>query len=168
MRSSADGTIPSSRNAFSPSFLERLGQRDEPPTAAEADAAGPWSPEEIPGRGWGLFHPGESAAAGDTPYALFTEKWMAWIAAAVLPGTGRDPAFRLRTEEDAAGYAVTAGDGGAVLGHVSLFDENLVAALNVAAGLLRSPWDLAHLLEAAGQVALERSGAILGGRVQEG
>ena len=167
MRSSADGTIPSSRNAFSPSFLERLGQRDEPPTAGEAGVAGPWSPEEIPGRGWGLFPPGESAAAGDAPYAVFREKWLATIAAAVLPGTGREPAFRLAKEEDAQGYAVTAGDGGAVLGHLALFDENLVAALHVAEALLRSPWNLATFLEAAGQVALERSGAILSRRVQK-
>ena len=165
MRSFGHSTIPSSRNAFSPSFLERLGERDEPPTAGEADLAGPWSVEELPGRGWGLFHPGTSAAAGDQPYAVFAERWHAQLAAAVLPGTGRDPAFRLRKDETPEGYAVESADGGRVVGHLALFDENLVAALHVAEALLRSPWNLATLREAAGQVALERSGAILGGRV---
>ena len=165
MRSFGHSTIPSSRNAFSPSFLERLGQRDEPPTAGEADVAGPWTLEELPGRGWGLFHPGTSAAAGDRPYAVFAERWHAQLAAAVLPGTGRDPAFRLAKEETPDGYAVESTDGARTVGHLALFDENLVAALHVVEALLRSPWNLATLLEAAGQVALERSGDILGGRV---
>ncbi|HYO12379.1 MAG TPA: hypothetical protein VE685_04185 [Thermoanaerobaculia bacterium] len=165
MRSFGHSTIPSSRNAFTPSFLQNIGERDEPPTAGEADVAGPWSLEEISGRGWGLFRPGTSTAAGDAPYAVFREKWHALLAAAVLPGTGRDPAFRLRKEEDPEGYAVVSGDGAAVVGHLALFDENLVAALHMAEALLRSPWNLAGFLEAAGQVALERSGAILGARV---
>lgn len=46
---------PSSPNAFSPSFLQRLGERDEPHMAGEADLAGPWRVEEIPGAGWGLW-----------------------------------------------------------------------------------------------------------------
>ncbi|HYO14134.1 MAG TPA: hypothetical protein VE685_13140 [Thermoanaerobaculia bacterium] len=165
MRSFGHSTIPSSRNAFTPSFLQSIAARDEPPTAGEADVAGPWSLEEIPGRGWGLFHPGTSAAAGGQPYAVFGEKWHAQLAAALLPGTGRDPAFRLRKEETPEGYAVESGDGAGVVGHLALFDENLVAALHVAEALLRSPWNLATFLEAAGQVALERSGAILGRRM---
>ncbi|HYO14927.1 MAG TPA: hypothetical protein VE685_17175 [Thermoanaerobaculia bacterium] len=165
MRSFANGTIPSSRNAFSPSFLNRLGERDEPPTAGEADVAGPWGIEELPGRGWGLFHPGQNTAHGDRPYAVFRERSVALLAAAVLPGTGREPAFRLRKDEGPEGYALEAGDGTGVVGHVALFDENLAVALHVTERVLRSPWALASLLEAAGQVALERSGAILDGRV---
>jgi hypothetical protein len=51
------------------------------------------------------------------------------------------------------------------VGYLGLFDENLVAALHVADGLIRSPEALAWLLEAAGAVALERAGAILEERV---
>ncbi|MFL6234124.1 MAG: hypothetical protein ACJ76N_13400 [Thermoanaerobaculia bacterium] len=40
--SSYDDSTLSSSNAFSPSFLHRIGQRDEPPSAGEADVAGPW------------------------------------------------------------------------------------------------------------------------------
>jgi hypothetical protein len=41
----------------------------------------------------------------------------------------------------------------------------LIEALHVAACLARSPEALANVVEAAGQVALERVGAILDGRV---
>jgi antitoxin PrlF len=53
MRSSEKSSTPSVPNAFSPSFLQTFLERDEPPTAAEADLAGPWLIEEIPGRGFG-------------------------------------------------------------------------------------------------------------------
>jgi len=158
MRSSHHSTLPS-LNAFSATFLQRLAQRDEPSSAGEADVAGPWHVEEVP-NGFGLFRLGESRERGFEPYAFFRDRPLALLAAAVLPGTGRDRALHLGKEADAEGYAI-AEPGGAVLGHVALFDESLVDALNVAAALVRLPGSLAGLLEAAGQVALERAGAIL-------
>ncbi len=166
MRSS-DDSISSSRNAFSPSFLHRIGERDEPPTAGEADAAGPWRVLELPGRGFGLFRAGESPALGDRPAAVLRQRWLALLAAAVLPGTGRDAAFRLQKDSGPEGFAVEDGHGVEVVGHLELFDPNLIEALHVAEGLLRSPEALAVLLEAAGQVALERAGAILDERIQK-
>ena len=79
---------------------------------------------------------------------------------AVLPGTGRDPLLHLDKEADAEGYGVAL-DGGALVGHCELFDEALLDGMNVAIGLIRSPWSLACLLEAAGPLALERCGALL-------
>ena len=55
--------------------------------------------------------------------------------------------------------------GGEVVAHLAYFDEKLVDALHVLECVLRSPEALAHILEAAGTVALERAGAILSGRV---
>jgi hypothetical protein len=162
MRSSRH-SIPPSPNAFSPAFLQRIAQRDEPPLAGEADVAGPWRVEELP-NGFGLFRLGESPSRGFEPYAVFRDRWLALLAAAVLPGTGRDRALLLGKEADAEGYAV-AEPNGAVLGHVALFDESLADALNVAAALVRLPGSLASLLEAAGQVSLERAGAILDDKV---
>jgi hypothetical protein len=54
MQGSAQNTtpvpdVPSSHNAFTPSFLRRFAEYDEPPTAGEADTAGPWRIVEIPG-----------------------------------------------------------------------------------------------------------------------
>ena len=164
MRSSSH-CIPSSRNAFSDSFLRRIAERDEPPMAGEADVAGPWHVEEVPAEGWfGLYRLGESRARGYEPVAVFRDRSLALLAAAVLPGTGRDAAFRLHHDSGAEGFAVAAGNG-EVVGHTALFDENLIAALHVAESLTRSPEALANLLEAAGPLALERAGAILDARV---
>ncbi|HEV8579265.1 MAG TPA: hypothetical protein VGX68_09285 [Thermoanaerobaculia bacterium] len=150
----------SSRNAFSASFLKGFEQQDEPPTGPEADAAGPWFVEPIPGLGFGLFRAGESLTRGFRPAAVFPDRWLALLAAAVLPATGRDPLLRLNKDADAEGYGVTLDDG-ALVGHFELFDETLLEGMNVAIGLIRSPWALAFLLEAAGPLALRRCGAIL-------
>lgn len=163
MRGCDDSTLSSSRNAFSPSFLRRIGERDEPPTAGEADLAGPWRVEEVPGRGWGLFRLGESPEE-DRPFAVTPSPWLAWVLAAVLPSLGRDAAYRLDKERGSEGFAVRDGSGQAVV-YLSLFDPGLVEALNLADGVLRSPESLAWLLEGAGSVALERAGAILEERV---
>ena len=167
MRSSEESTLSSSRNAFSPSFLHRIGERDEPPMAGEADVAGPWRVVELPGGSFGLFRIGESPERGHRPAAVFRRRWLALLAAAVLPGTGRDAAFRLRKERGGAGFAVETANGGEVVGHLDLFDERLIEALHVVESLARSPEALADLLEAAGQVALERTGAILDERTPE-
>src|SRR5688572_2382872 len=98
MRSSDENTILPFRNVFTPSFLEHLSERDEPPTAGEADVAGPWRVEEIAGGGFGVFRLGESAARDFRPYAVFTARPLALLAAALLPGTGRESAFRLHKE----------------------------------------------------------------------
>ncbi len=157
-------SYPHSSNAFSPTFLEAFMERDEPPTAGEADVAGPWLVEPIPALGFGLFRAGESLARGFRPAATFPDRSLALLAAAVLPGTGRDALLRLNKQPDALGYGVVLDDG-EVVGHLELFDEPLLDALNVAAALVRSPWSLAWLLEAAGPLALERCGAILDERV---
>src|ERR1700750_1530630 len=109
--SSYDHCSPSSQNAFSPTFLQRAGERDEPPTAGEADAAGPWRVLELPGEGFGLFRSGETLARGHRPAATFRQRWRALLAAAVLPGTGRDAAFRLQKEPGRAGFVVETGNG---------------------------------------------------------
>jgi hypothetical protein len=128
MRSSDDSTLSSSRNALSPSFLHRIGERDEPSTAGEADAAGPWRVLERTGRGFGLFRAGESPARGHRPAAVLRQRWLALLAAAVLPGTGRDAAFRLQKDSGPEGFAVEAGHGGEVVGYLELFDPNLIEA----------------------------------------
>ncbi len=164
MRGFEDSTVSSSQNAFSASFLHRFNQRDEPPTAGEADVAGPWHVEEIPGQGFGLFRSGESLERGFAPYAVLRPRWLALLAAAVLPGTGRDAAFRLHKERGTGGFAVESLRG-EVVGHCELFDENLIQALHMADGLLRSPEALASFLEAAGPVGLTRAGAVLDSRI---
>jgi hypothetical protein len=174
-------TVPNPQhpNAFSSSFLNRLAERDEPPTAGDADVAGPWRIEAIPNHGFGLFRLGESLSRGFAPAAVFPSRWLALLCAAILPGTGRDPLLILSRQPDAHGaYPVALagggsdgggddgdGGGGGPVGFFPLFEERAVDAMNVLVHLLRSPESLAFVLEAAGSVALERCGAILDERV---
>ena len=167
MRSSRNSTLSSSRNAFRRSFLSRIAGHDEPPTAGEADVAGPWHVEELPGGLFGLYRLGESHARGFQPTAVFRDRPFALLAAAVLPGTGREAAFRLQKEAGPEGFLVETGNGAEPVGHLALFDESLVDALHVVESLTRSPLALANLLEAAGPLALEHAGVILESRFPE-
>jgi hypothetical protein len=151
-------------NSFTTQFLSRMAERDEPPTAGEADVAGPWRVEPIPVQGFGLFRVGESLARGFAPVAVFPSRWLALIMAAILPGTGRDPLVRIEKTPDADGsypLILPGVDGGEVVGRLRHFDEAAVDAMNVVIHLLQAPESLAWMLEAAGAVALERCGAIL-------
>ena len=152
-------------NAFHPDFLRLLDERDEPITSAEADMAGPWSVEPLAGRGFGLFRAGERPPRGFPPYAVFPDRFLALLAAAILPGLGRDPLLQLHPEPGPDGYEVRLDDGTAV-GHLELFDELFVDHMNAVLGLARHPASLAFLAEAAGATALKRCGAILAQRVR--
>jgi hypothetical protein len=93
---------------------------------------------------------------------------LALLAAAVLPGTGRDAAFRLHRASGPDGFAIETGNGGELAGHSKLFDERLIEALHVVERLVRSPEALVHVLEAAGPLVLERAGAVLNEQMAEG
>ena len=160
MRSSRKRTPSLSPNAFDSDFLKLFEERDEPPIGPEADVAGPWRVEPIPALGYGLFRAGESLTRGFRPAAVFPERWLALLAASVLPGTGRDAFLHLSPEPDAEGFALSLDDGGAA-GRLELFDQPLVDALNTVVAVVRSPWCLAYLLEAAGPLAVERCGVLL-------
>ncbi|HZF07397.1 MAG TPA: hypothetical protein VFE33_01270 [Thermoanaerobaculia bacterium] len=159
MRDHEDGSTPRPSNAFTPEFLARLDQQDEPLTAAQADVAGPWIVEPIPSPGWAVLRRGESLAAGDVPRAVFVHRERALLAAAVLPGTGFDRLFRLQHERSPEGYAVESG--GQVVGHLRHFDPELATAMHIAEALVRLPECLTRLLEASGAVALETAGRLL-------
>jgi hypothetical protein len=159
MRDPEDRSTPRPSNAFTPEFLDQLEQQDEPLTAAEADVAGPWIVEPVPGPGWALFRRGESLAAGDSPAAVFRDRERALLVAAVLPGTGLDRRFRLQPETSPEGFAVLAQ--GEVVGHLQHYNPELVTALNTAEAVVRLPECLAQLLEASGGVALGRVGRLL-------
>src|SRR5829696_8382509 len=126
MRSFDDGSSPSvSPNAFTAAFLDRLAERDEGPTAPEADVAGPWRIEEIPGEGFGVFRLGESRARGFAPTVLCPSEWLALVAAGVLPGTGRDPMLLLQRDRNPDGTFSITLESGEVVGRSHLFDEKL-------------------------------------------
>jgi len=172
MQSCTHSTTPSLHpSVFTTQFLCRLAEREEPPTASEADVAGPWRIEEVAwsgGQGFGLFRSGESLGRGFAPVAVVPSRWLALVIAAVLPGSGREPLLRIdqQPDEDGGYPLVLPGlEGDEAVGRLRVFDEGLVSAVNVAIHLLQAPESLAWLLEAAGAVALERCGAILDERV---
>jgi hypothetical protein len=154
MRSQMNGSTAVPANAFTQDYLALLNERDEPITATEADYAGPWSVDDLPQGGHTVHRAGAAR-----PYAVFSRVEMAQVAAAVLPGTGREKRYKLgRDQEPGRGYPITRF--GETVGYVDLFDEDLVAALNVVDALLASPNDFAWLLEAAGGLALQHVGRI--------
>src|SRR5215208_840545 len=128
--------------------------------------AGPWSVLPVPGLGFGLFRAGEPPSRGFRPVAVFPDRFLALLAAAALPGTGREPLLSLARDLDPDGqsYAIQLDDG-TVVGQLAQFDEALLDDMNALAGIVRLPASLAFVLEAAGAVALERCGAILEERV---
>jgi len=154
---------PLPRNAFNTEFLSWIDDRDEPSSVGEADAAGPWTVRHHPQGGFAVLRVAERLEDGDHPAGVFRRAETARLAAAILPGSGRPPAFRLQPAAGSSGFALE-GDG-ELAGHLRLFDADLVAALNVADSMVRSPEALAWLLEAAGRVALEHTGRILAHRV---
>ena len=157
---------PSPSNAFSPEFLRLFDERDEPLTAPEADMAGPWRVIPVPGQGFGVFREGEHPLRGFRPVAVFADRFLALVAAAVLPGTGRDLLLTLARdpEPDGKGYAVRLDDG-RVVGYCPQFQEELVTSMNTVVGIVRGPGSIAYGMEAAGAVALERAGAIFAARI---
>ncbi len=145
-------------NAFAAEFLTRLDGHDEPREALAAELAGPWAVRPLAG-GFGVFRQWETPAAGDLPRAVFRDRALAQLSAALLPGIGYGGLFDLAAERGPAGFAVYEQD--ATCGHLQHFDEALVAALNLAVALVRSPHALALLLTAAGPTALRLTGRAL-------
>jgi hypothetical protein len=168
MRTRQDGSTTASAavpvNAFTKEYLKLLAHRDEPVTAAEADTAGPWHLEAHP-QGWAVLRQGESLETGNMPTALFQKKDAARLLAAVLPGTGRRPRYRLGKDAESQGYPLL--DDGRAAGHLRFFDEDLVAALNVVDALVSMPRDLAWLIDGAGGLALDHAGKIALERARE-
>ena len=157
------------RSIFHPAFLEWLEEHDEPPSAPEAEYAGDWkvfslAPDRhLVLRGW------EDPTA-DPPTAIFADRSVALLCAAVLPLDARPTLFVLRRPEPPPGdYAILARDsyrsesesGAEPVGQVRSFSESQLFALHLAGGLTRSPHSLALVLEAAGPTAMSLVGEIL-------
>jgi hypothetical protein len=175
MRNRTDSSSPPTAaplvNVFTSAFLDRLADRDESLTAGEADLAGPWKQEPLPGR------PGAIAVlrawedlAVDAPEGVFWHPETARLLALALPLLGREPLFHLAETESAEGYAVSAvygEQGSETAGWLRRYEPRVVEALHLLEGLTRWPAALAALLEVAGPGALEQVGRILAGWVEE-
>ena len=99
------------------------------------------------------------------PTATFESREAALLGASVLPGTGRDPRFRLASEPDDRGHPIL--ENGRIVGHSEFFWEAFIDAVNVLAALMTSPRDFAFLLDAMGGLALEHVDKIAVARLAE-
>ena len=153
-------------NAFAAAFLERMAELDEPATAGEAETAGTAQVVPAPQGGYAVLAEGESLAEGDHPVATLLDRATALLVAAALPGSGREPTYRLGKEADEHGFPLY--EQGELVGHLAWFDESLLARLNSLDSLTRLPASLAQLLEAGGGLGLERAGRFLERRTRPG
>ncbi len=145
---------PPADNAFRDTFLDHASQRDEPPTARQAEVAGSWVVRRL-GNGYAVYRHWESPEHGDQPIAVLSEPSLALLLAAVLPARP-ETQLLLGSEPQEEGFPLLAG--AEVCGHLSAFDEQLVADLNLALGLVSRPESLALQLQAAGATALTLAG----------
>jgi hypothetical protein len=176
-RNGSSSRVPTRPNAFSIEFLEHLHDSPEPLTAAEADLAGPWKVEAVPGPlgGFAVLRDWESLERGDEPEAVFLDMETAALCAAILCLIGREPLFHLGEEPSpgapiAGGFPVAAvfGEQGTrVCGWLRRFNPQVIETLHLAEGLVRTPRSLAEINLAAGGRALAQIGRYLAERQQD-
>jgi hypothetical protein len=168
MRSSRDGSrtpVSPLDNAFSPSYLYLLRERDDSLTAAEAELAGPWKIEPIRGRAGAvaILRIWEDLAVGDPPVAVLWHLETARLLSVLLPAIDREPLFYLEEQATAEGFplvAVYGEQGPQVAGWLDRYEPRWAEGLHLLEAIVRSPWALATLLEAAGPGAEEQVGRI--------
>ncbi|HZF11774.1 MAG TPA: hypothetical protein VFE33_23555 [Thermoanaerobaculia bacterium] len=168
MRSPRNGSsVPVSPldNAFSPAYLAHLREQDESLTAAEAELAGPWKIEPVPGKpgAVAVLREWEDLAAGDRPVAVLWHEERAQLLTVLLPALDREPLLYIKEGETSDGYPLTAvygEQGPQVAGWLDRSEPRWAEGLHILEAILRSPWALATLLEAAGPGAEEQVGKI--------
>jgi len=141
---------PASRmTVFSPDYLEHLAQREPEGTAyAQAELAGPWVVQEQE-RGFAVQR--EAAPEHREPDAVFFDREIALLVAAILPALGRDRRFQIEASETGTGLDVVIPAAGRFekVGWLPGDRPDLVEALNVVEWLMRSPRSLSFVIEAA-------------------
>jgi hypothetical protein len=162
----------SPQNAFDRSFLDLLDPEDDPITATEAVAEGPWTVVRVTAPKipfaepnglvpWAVVREGDRPEE-EPPAGTFVHLHPARLAVVAVPIAARDAAYRLDREPDPREFALR--QDGRVVGHLPWHHQELVVALNHLDALARSPRALAAVLEAAGASALARVGALLARR----
>jgi hypothetical protein len=134
-------------------------------TAAEAELAGPWKIEPVPGRSpfFGSGRIWEDLAVGDPPAAVLWHLETARLLSVLLPVVDREPLFHVEEEAVAEGFplvAVYGEQGPQVAGWLDRYEPRWAEGLHLMEAIVRSPWALATLLEAAGPGAEEQVGRI--------
>ena|SRR5215208_1097676 len=142
---------------FTPTFLQALQIETDGSAGAtlEAETAGPWEVRPDPEHGWIV------GAAEDPEIELeASEHEVAFLAAAALPGTGRDSFFQILNSSASNRYLLVTPDG-TCLGRLRHFNSRLADAMHTMECLRRDPLSLARFLHTARGAALARAGRLL-------
>jgi hypothetical protein len=145
------GNLPSG-SVFTSEYLAAL-QLDASEGPAEAELAGPWTVHPA-GDLWAV------SAEGEPPEVTTLSAEVALLAAALLPGTGREPFYQLREKPGPQGFALVGLDGRPA-GHQRHFNQELARALHTVECLRRDPLSFARVLHSCRGSALARAGRIL-------
>lgn len=145
------GNMPSG-TVFTAEYLESL-DFEASDVPAEAEVAGPWTIHPA-GDLWAV------TAEGDPAEVTAASPEVALLAAALLPGTGRDRFFHLQEEPGPEGFALVGLDGTPLL-HQRHFDPELARSMHVIECLRRDPLSFARILHALRGPALARAGRVL-------
>jgi hypothetical protein len=137
---------------FTPEYLAAL-ELEASDVPAEAEVAGPWTIHPV-GDLWAV------STQGEPPELLVTSPEVALLAAAFLPGTGRDPFYRLLEERGPQGFPLVRLDGH-LLGHQRHFIPELARSMHAWECLHRDPLSYARSLHSSRGPALARAGRIL-------
>ena len=162
-------------NVFWYPFLkQRLDSDPSGYTPAEARLGGPWKVDQQE-HGYAVIL--ESDREPGTVEAIFDERELACLMAAVLPASGRQGHYWIEAAPDESKLERTlSGEPGFIVkavlagrpqrvGWMRYDHPELFANLHVADSLLRSPAAFAHFLEAASADVLARGGAMLSRRL---
>jgi hypothetical protein len=168
MRSSHDGSrtpVSPLPNAFSPAYLARLRERDASLTSTEAELAGPWKIEPVLGRpgAVAVLRVWEDLEAGDPPVGVLWHLETAQLLSVLLPAIDREPLFHVEEATASEGFplvAVYGEQGPQIAGWLDRYEPRWAEGLHLLEAIIRSPWALAALLEAAGPGAEEQVGRI--------
>ncbi len=176
-RNDSSSRVSTPSNAFSPDFLEALQAGEEPLTASEADLAGPWKREAVPGQpgAVAVLRDWENQDEGDVPEVVFRHEERAALCTMILPLIEREPLVHLGEEPAAdgplpGGYPVTAiygEQGPQVVGWSRRYQPQVFFALHLIEGVVRSPQILAEINRAAGGGALAQVGRYLAARQED-
>ncbi len=156
-------------NVFTPEFLLGVERRDqESPSQFEASLAGPWQVTEIAERRFAIHH--AAAPMGEPPPAILTSRETALLLAALYPLIGRANPFQLAHTQSEEGFAIQTLAGGHMhtLGWLRDTHSEVLEALHLAEGFLRSPIAFAGILEAASHEALLQAGRLVLKRLAKG
>ena len=151
-------------NAFSSRYLSALREKDEPPSALDAEFIGPWRFRERAGY-FHIFWEWESFEAGHLPVADFLLREDALLFMTALRAVSELPVFRARKSSDPASDGYEIEREGELAGHLRSHPTEVLTAVNTLAVAARSPMDLAVLFEMSGSQVQEMAGEILGQEV---